>query len=195
MSYDLFQTIIPVFAVSISAPLSTWKNAVHILTTRSRESGGINVGKYAVDIASSNYVCTMGDTQSIDCHMTPSGSGINCYFNNGNVTGDIYLTFYLEDVLYYFYITDKTNDSDLRPQLSMDVDKYFRLKHPAFTVYPNPSRIVFVLVVHILPKRAFVAPSLVFHDSSYLTPFKSICIHRVRRMRLVRGATFWAYEF
>ena len=57
--------------------------------------------------------------------MTPSGSGINCYFNNGNVTGDIYLTFYLEDVLYYFYITDKTNDSDLRPQLSMDVDKYF----------------------------------------------------------------------
>lgn len=63
--------------------------------------------------------------QSIDCHMTPSGSGINCYFNNGNVTGDIYLTFYLEDVLYYFYITDKTNDSDLRPQLSMDVDKYF----------------------------------------------------------------------
>ena len=92
MSYDLFQTIIPVFAVSISAPLSTWKNAVHILTTRSRESGGINVGKYAVDIASSNYVCTMGDTQSIDCHMTPSGSGINCYFNNGNVTGDIYLT-------------------------------------------------------------------------------------------------------
>lgn len=125
LSYDLFQTIIPVFAVSISAPLSTWKNAVHILTTRSRESGGINVGKYAVDIASSNYVCTMGDTQSIDCHMTPSGSGINCYFNNGNVTGDIYLTFYLEDVLYYFYITDKTNDSDLRPQLSMDVDKYF----------------------------------------------------------------------
>lgn len=92
LSYDLFQTIIPVFAVSISAPLSTWKNAVHILTTRSRESGGINVGKYAVDIASSNYVCTMGDTQSIDCHMTPSGSGINCYFNNGNVTGDIYLT-------------------------------------------------------------------------------------------------------
>ena len=89
------------------------------------ESGGINVGKYAVDIASSNYVCTMGDTQSIDCHMTPSGSGINCYFNNGNVTGDIYLTFYLEDVLYYFYITDKTNDSDLRPQLSMDIDKYF----------------------------------------------------------------------
>lgn len=85
----------------------------------------INVGKYAVDIASSNYVCTMGDTQSIDCHMTPSGSGINCYFNNGNVTGDIYLTFYLEDVLYYFYITDKTNDSDLRPQLSMDIDKYF----------------------------------------------------------------------
>lgn len=80
LSYDLFQTIIPVFAVSISAPLSTWKNAVHILTTRSRESGGINVGKYAVDIASSNYVCTMGDTQSIDCHMTPSGSGINCYF-------------------------------------------------------------------------------------------------------------------
>lgn len=73
LSYDLFQTIIPVFAVSISAPLSTWKNAVHILTTRSRESGGINVGKYAVDIASSNYVCTMGDTQSIDCHMTPSG--------------------------------------------------------------------------------------------------------------------------
>ena len=116
LSYDLFQTIIPVFAVSISAPLSTWKNAVHILTTRSRESGGINVGKYAVDIV---------DTQSIDCHMTPSGSGINCYFNNGNVTGDIYLTFYLEDVLYYFYITDKTNDSDLRPQLSMDVDKYF----------------------------------------------------------------------
>lgn len=52
-------------------------------------------------------------------------SGINCYFNNGNVTGDIYLTFYLEDVLYYFYITDKTNDSDLRPQLSMDIDKYF----------------------------------------------------------------------
>lgn len=42
LSYDLFQTIIPVFAVSISAPLSTWKNAVHILTTRSRESGGIN---------------------------------------------------------------------------------------------------------------------------------------------------------
>lgn len=81
LSYDLFQTIIPVFAVSISAPLSTWKNAVHILTTRSRESGGINVGKYAVDIASSNYVCTMGDTQSIDCHMTPS---LNCSFRSAN---------------------------------------------------------------------------------------------------------------
>lgn len=104
LSYDLFQTIIPVFAVSISAPLSTWKNAVHILTTRSRESGGINVGKYAVDIASSNYVCTMGDTQSIDCHMTPSGSGINCYFNISIM---------------------EMSDSDLRPQLSMDIDKYF----------------------------------------------------------------------
>lgn len=72
---------------------------------------------------------------------------------------------------------------------------HHRLKHPAYTVYPNPSRIVFVLVVQVLPKRAFVAPSPVFHDSSYLTPFKSICIHRVRRMRLVRGATFWTYEF
>lgn len=125
LSYDLFQTIIPVFAVSISAPLSTWKNAVHILTTRSRESGGINVGKYAVDIASSNYVCTMGDTPEYRLPYDSIWSGINCYFNNGNVTGDIYLTFYLEDVLYYFYITDKTNDSDLRPQLSMDIDKYF----------------------------------------------------------------------
>lgn len=99
LSYDLFQTIIPVFAVSISAPLSTWKNAVHILTTRSRESGGINVGKYAVDIASSNYVCTMGDTQSIDCHMTPSGSGINCYFNNGNVTGDMVIIYKFTPVI------------------------------------------------------------------------------------------------
>lgn len=125
LSYDLFQTIIPVSLLVYLHLFPLGKNAVHILTTRSRESGGINVGKYAVDIASSNYVCTMGDTQSIDCHMTPSGSGINCYFNNGNVTGDIYLTFYLEDVLYYFYITDKTNDSDLRPQLSMDIDKYF----------------------------------------------------------------------
>lgn len=125
LSYDLFQTIIPVFAVSISAPLSTWKKCRSYTYHEIEGKCGINVGKYAVDIASSNYVCTLGDTQSIDCHMTPSGSGINCYFNNGNVTGDIYLTFYLEDVLYYFYITDKTNDSDLRPQLSMDVDKYF----------------------------------------------------------------------
>lgn len=127
LSYDLSQAITPVFAVSISVPLSTLKKATHILTTRSRTRGNIDVGKYAVDIASSNYVCTMnlgGVEQSIDCYMTPSGSGINCYFNNGNVIGDIYLTFYLEDVLYYFYITEKTNDSDLRPQLSMNVDKY-----------------------------------------------------------------------
>lgn len=125
LSYDLFQTIIPV-SLLVYLHLFPLGKMPFIYLPRDRgESGGINVGKYAVDIASSNYVCTMGDTQSIDCHMTPSGSGINCYFNNGNVTGDIYLTFYLEDVLYYFYITDKTNDSDLRPQLSMDIDKYF----------------------------------------------------------------------
>ena len=59
LSYDLSQAITPVFAVSISVPLSTWKKATHILTTRSRTRGNIDVGKYAVDIASFNYVCTM----------------------------------------------------------------------------------------------------------------------------------------
>lgn len=129
LSYNLLQTITPVFAVSISIPFSILKNSIPILTTRSRLTGNINVGKYAAGIASSNYVCTM-DGQSIICNMIQSGYGIQCFFNNGNVTGDIHLKFYLEDVLYYFYITDKTNDSDLRPHLSMDPDEFFYRLYP-----------------------------------------------------------------
>lgn len=99
---------IPVFACSISAPTTIWKNPVPILGCRYRSNGGTMSSSYVLDEINNSKVCTMGGSP-ISCTISNSGQYVQAYFNEGEVTGDITLQFMIGDVFYYFFITDGTN--------------------------------------------------------------------------------------
>ena len=93
---------IPVFACSISAPTTTWRNPVPILGCRYRSNGATMAASYVLDEINNSKVCTMGGNP-INCTISNSGQYIQAYFNEGQVTGDIILQFTIGDVFYYFW--------------------------------------------------------------------------------------------
>lgn len=92
---------IPVFACSISAPTTTWRNPVPILGCKYRSNGATMAASYVLDEINNSKVCTMGGNP-ISCTISNSGQYIQAYFNEGQVTGDIILQFTIGDVLNYF---------------------------------------------------------------------------------------------
>lgn len=80
---------IPVFACSISAPTTTWRNPVPILGCRYRSNGATMAASYVLDEINNSKVCTMG------------GKPISCTIG---------------DVFYYFFITEGSNQV---PQLKL----------------------------------------------------------------------------
>ena len=103
---------IPVFACSISAPTTTWRNPVPILGCRDRFNGTTMAAFYVLDEVNNSKVCTM-DSNPISCTISSSGQYIQAYFNEGQVTGDIILQFTIGDVfllfLYYKRIQSSTS--------------------------------------------------------------------------------------
>lgn len=110
---------IPVFACKILAPTTALRNPVPILSCRDRFNGVAMAAYYVLDRIN-NKVCTMGGNP-INCTISNSGQYIRAYFNEGSVTGDIILQFTIVDVLYYFFITE---DSDQVPQLELSPSTY-----------------------------------------------------------------------
>lgn len=106
---------IPVFACSISAPTTTWRNPVPIPGCRYRSNGATMAASYVLDEINNSKVCTMGGNP-INCTISNSGQYIQAYFNEGSVTGDIMLQFTIGDVFYYFFITEGSNQV---PQLKL----------------------------------------------------------------------------
>ena len=96
---------IPVFACSISAPTTTWRNPVPILGCRYRSNGATMAASYVLDEINNSKVCTMGGNP-ISCTISNSGQYIQAYFNEGQVTGDIILQFTIGDVFYYLFIKE-----------------------------------------------------------------------------------------
>lgn len=88
---------IPVFACSISAPTTTWRNPVPILGCRYRSNGATMAASYVLDEINNSKVCTMGGNP-INCTISNSRQYIQAYFNEGQVTGDIILQFTIGDV-------------------------------------------------------------------------------------------------
>lgn len=106
---------IPVFACSISAPATAWRNPVPILGCKNRSNGATVAASYVLDEINNSKVCTMGGNP-INCTISDSGEFIQAYFNEGQVTGDITLKFTIGDVFYYFFITER---SKRVPQLKL----------------------------------------------------------------------------
>lgn len=75
---------IPVFACSISAPTTTWRNPVPILGCRYRSNGATMAASYVLDEINNSKVCTMGGNP-ISCTISNSGQYIQAYFNEGQV--------------------------------------------------------------------------------------------------------------
>lgn len=100
---------IPVFACTISAPKTSWRNRTPILNIRDRSGGGYTSADYPASEVNNSIVCTM-DGVPINCLTSVYSGYMEVLFNSGNVTGDITLQFTIGDVFYYFFITDKTND-------------------------------------------------------------------------------------
>ena len=73
---------IPVFACSISAPTTTWRNPVPILGCRYRSNGATMAASYVLDEINNSKVCTMGGNP-INCTISNSGQYIQAYFNEG----------------------------------------------------------------------------------------------------------------
>ena len=99
---------IPVFACSISAPTTAWRDPVPILSCRYRSNGEAMEASYVLDEINNSKVCTMGGNP-INCTISNSGRFVQAYFNEGQVTGDIILKFTIGDVFYYFFITEGSN--------------------------------------------------------------------------------------
>lgn len=114
---------IPVFACTISAPKTSWRNSTPILNIRDRNRGGYTSADYPASEVNNSIVCTM-DGVPINCLTSVYSGYMEVLFNSGNVTGDITLQFTIGDVFYYFFITDKTNDIYMRPQLNLDPKIY-----------------------------------------------------------------------
>lgn len=106
---------IPVFACSISAPTTAWRDPAPILGCRYRSNGTAMAASYVLDEINNSKVCTMGGNP-INCTISNFGRYIQAYFNEGQVTGDIILQFTIGDVFYYFFITE---ESKLVPQLKL----------------------------------------------------------------------------
>lgn len=110
---------IPVFACSISAPTTIWREPVPILGCRYRSNGAAMKAPYVLDEINNSInnskVCTMGGNP-ISCTISNFEQYIQAYFNEGQVTGDIILQFTIGDVFYYFFITER---SKLVPQLKL----------------------------------------------------------------------------
>lgn len=106
---------IPVFACSISAPATTWRDPVPILGCRYRSNGATMAASYVLDEINNSKVCTMGGNP-ISCTISNFGHYVQAYFNEGEVTGGIILQFTIGDVFYYFFITVGSNQV---PQLEL----------------------------------------------------------------------------
>lgn len=65
---------IPVFACSISAPTTTWRNPVPILGCRYRSNGATMAASYVLDEINNSKVCTMGGNP-INCTI----SKLHCF--------------------------------------------------------------------------------------------------------------------
>lgn len=66
---------IPVFACSISAPTTTWRNPVPILGCRYRSNGATMAASYVLDEINNSKVCMMGGNP-ISCTISNSGQYI-----------------------------------------------------------------------------------------------------------------------
>lgn len=75
---------IPVFACSISAPTTTWRNPVPILGCRYRSDGATMAASYVLDEINNSKVCTMGGNP-ISCTISNFRQYIQAYFNEGQV--------------------------------------------------------------------------------------------------------------
>lgn len=106
---------IPVFACSISAPISIWQKPVLILGCRYRSDGATMEASYVLDEINNSKVCTMGGNP-ISCTISNYRQYIQAYLNEGQVTDDIILQFTIGDVFYYFFITGGSNQL---PQLEL----------------------------------------------------------------------------
>lgn len=93
---------IPVFACSISAPTTTWRNPVPILGCRYRSNGATMAASYVLDEINNSKVCTMGGNP-ISCTISNSGQYIQAYFNEGQVTGDITVYDWRRFLLFLYY--------------------------------------------------------------------------------------------
>lgn len=106
---------IPVFACSILAPATAWRDPVPILGCRSRSNGATIAASNVLDEINNSKVCTMGGNP-INCTISNYRQFILAHFNEGSVTGDIMLQFTIGDVFYYFFITEGSNPV---PQLGL----------------------------------------------------------------------------
>ena len=93
---------IPVFACSISAPTTIWRNPVPILGCRYRSNGATMAASYVLDEINNSKVCTMGGNP-ISCTISNSGQYIQAYFNEGQVTGDIIVYDWRRFLLFLYY--------------------------------------------------------------------------------------------
>ena len=129
---------IPVFACSISAPTTTWRNPVPILGCRYRSNGATMAASYVLDEINNSKVCTMGGNP-INCTISNSGQYIQAYFNEGSVTGDIILQFTIGDVfllfLYYMEIHPNAFATELSRMIAAKIgQRYLKYSPYSFNI-------------------------------------------------------------
>lgn len=134
---------IPVFACSISAPTTAWRNPVPILGCRYRSNGATMAASCVLDEINNSKVCTMGG-KPINCTISNSGQYIQVYFNEGQVAGDIILQFTIGDVFYYFFITKGSNQV---PQLKLSPSTH--LIHSIYTISTSGGIVPVVTYVEL----------------------------------------------